>query len=306
MLPKALKFAVIRMDPVSMISHLDLDSIAIAEATAMEPKKYLIYLDTPQDLPLPESEWCRYWVQPVATVLRPAVPEQGITSDMVMPIHPNTRYAKGRQPVQSTPQFPFPNCYFWMMSRMSLRVKIKRGADVYDNDKGATISISQHVRLMSAWRDDFFRMSSLRRAAALGSGPAAKGPPQAAGPPAPYHATRHSPSSSTPTSPPTLREYVDDSRSSDDDEDSISDQSSLSSDQSDSPTSDDDGTAPILPSVPPLLEKIIDMDLFGWAHDPKVPFIPLVDLWLELEDHLSPDNIPNPAELWKEQEMIGA
>ncbi|RPD57907.1 hypothetical protein L227DRAFT_505988, partial [Lentinus tigrinus ALCF2SS1-6] len=125
MLPTALKFVVVRMDPISMVSHLGLDSIAISEATAMEPKKYLVYLDTPQDLPMPTSEWCRYWVQPVATVLRPAVPEQGFTSDMIMPIHPNTRYAKGRQPVQSTPQFPFLNCYFWMKSLMSLRVKVK-------------------------------------------------------------------------------------------------------------------------------------------------------------------------------------
>ncbi|RPD57908.1 hypothetical protein L227DRAFT_602232 [Lentinus tigrinus ALCF2SS1-6] len=62
----------------------------------------------------------------------------------------------------------------------------------------------------------------------------------------------------------------------------------------------------MFPPVPPLLEKVIDMDLFGWAHDPKVPFIPLVDLWLDLEDHLSSDNIPSPTELWKEQETIGA
>ena len=34
--------------------------------------------------------------------------------------------------------------------------------------------------------------------------------------------------------------------------------------------------------------------------------MPLVDVHLDLEEHLSADTIPTPAELWQEQETIGA
>ena len=37
-------FAVVRMDPVAMVRRLKLDQLAIAEAEAMRPQKYLVYL----------------------------------------------------------------------------------------------------------------------------------------------------------------------------------------------------------------------------------------------------------------------
>ena len=54
------------------------------------------------------------------------------------------------------------------------------------------------------------------------------------------------------------------------------------------------------PPLPPLIADMISLNLLGWEYDPAFQFLPLVDLWLELDDHLSPDNIPNPADLWKE------
>ncbi len=314
-LPTGQQFAVVRMDPLAMVLHLNLDSVAIEEATAMKPKKYLVYVDSvrpsfvfympalvlnilqPQDLPFPQSQWCRYWVEPVATTLRPAVPEKGITSDMVVPIHPNTQYAKGRQPFVCSPRFPFPDCYFWIKSTMSLRVRTKRGVYVYDNDKAMTVSTRHHVAFMSAWDEDSRRMFALRRAypsSSRGLTPVSERkerdspPPQLVQRPGdPF------PSSATPLSPPPLRFYRQESTSSDDEESSTSQ------------TSVEAACAPALPPVPPLMEMAIDMDVFGWAADPKVPFIPLVDLWFELEDHLSRDNIPSPTELWREQETIG-
>ncbi|TFK84698.1 hypothetical protein K466DRAFT_496076 [Polyporus arcularius HHB13444] len=297
-LPTGRQFAVVRMDPLAMVSHLDLDSVAIEEATAINPKKYLVYLDAPQDLPLPQSQWCRFWVHPVAMTLRPAVPEEGITSDMVLPIHPNTQFAKGRRPMNCTPQFPFPHCYLWIRSMMSLRVRTKRGVDVYDNDKAMTVSIDSHVAFMSAWNEDSRRMFALRRAALSslsGQTPSSEGklrkspPPEVVQPNA-----EHSPSFATLSIPPPLRIYRDGSASSDDED------TSQASDDAESPH------APTLPPIPPLMELAIDTDVFGWAADPKVPFVPLVDLWFELEDHLSPANIPSPVELWREQETIGA
>ena len=43
--PKAQRFAVAKMDPVAMVVNLGLDAQAVAEAEAMMPKKYLVYLD---------------------------------------------------------------------------------------------------------------------------------------------------------------------------------------------------------------------------------------------------------------------
>ncbi len=43
--PKVGRIAVVRMDPVDMVSRLNLDDIALAQAQALHTKKYLIYLD---------------------------------------------------------------------------------------------------------------------------------------------------------------------------------------------------------------------------------------------------------------------
>lgn len=45
-------------------------------------------------------------------------------------------------------------------------------------------------------------------------------------------------------------------------------------------------------------------DIFGLAHDPTPERLPLVDLWLELTDHLTADIIPSPLELYKEVNAI--
>lgn len=49
----------------------------------------------------------------------------------------------------------------------------------------------------------------------------------------------------------------------------------------------------------------VEQNVFGWEPDPRFKFIPLVDVYIELEEHLSADSIPNPDELWQEQEKIG-
>ncbi len=43
--PKARRIAAVRMDPVDMVSRLNLDDIALAQARALQTKKYLVYLD---------------------------------------------------------------------------------------------------------------------------------------------------------------------------------------------------------------------------------------------------------------------
>ncbi|KAI0716940.1 hypothetical protein C8Q76DRAFT_601397, partial [Earliella scabrosa] len=120
--PRARRFAVIRMNPEAMVAHLQ-DPAAMHAAKALQPKKYLVYLHYPQDLAMPDSTWCRYRISPVATTPRPAVPDMGITSDMILPILPNVNHCKD-QVVSVTPNFPFTNCCFWIQSQSSLRVRV--------------------------------------------------------------------------------------------------------------------------------------------------------------------------------------
>ncbi|RDX48676.1 hypothetical protein OH76DRAFT_1352011, partial [Lentinus brumalis] len=112
--PYPQRFVVACLDPVGMVEDLeDADTQALQEARCITPKRYIFYLSMPLDLPGPDSQWCRYSAYPVAPALRAIDRELGITPDMVMPIAPNNRYAKGRQPLRAEPTFPFDNCFFW-------------------------------------------------------------------------------------------------------------------------------------------------------------------------------------------------
>ncbi|KAI0739745.1 hypothetical protein C8Q80DRAFT_1050456, partial [Daedaleopsis nitida] len=115
-------FGVIRMNPEAMVANLGLDAIAMEESASLTPKKYLVYLKYALDLPLPDSQWCRYCILPVATTLRPASQRNGITPDMVIPIAPNVDQLREKDALSTIPEFPFSNCYFWMDSRMNIRV----------------------------------------------------------------------------------------------------------------------------------------------------------------------------------------
>ena len=55
-----------------------------------------------------------------------------------------------------------------------------------------------------------------------------------------------------------------------------------------------------------LRDFVLSADLFGERSrdDPSVQVIPLVRVWLELEEHLTADTIPSPEELFKEVDEI--
>ena len=55
-----------------------------------------------------------------------------------------------------------------------------------------------------------------------------------------------------------------------------------------------------------FISDLCSLDLFGWKHDPSIQYIPIVDLWLNIEDHLSEETIPSPTELWEEQRVMHA
>lgn len=140
-----------------MLTTAGLDDLeALAAANALAPKKYLVYLQmvspnimmlalcfcsSPDmdtsiqalDLPMPQSEWCRYSANPVATTLRAECPEWGVTPNMVLPILPNTAHLGVPNPFadDKDPEYifelPFKSCYFWVESDTELRVRVRRG-----------------------------------------------------------------------------------------------------------------------------------------------------------------------------------
>ena len=51
---------------------------------------------------------------------------------------------------------------------------------------------------------------------------------------------------------------------------------------------------------------MLSVDIFGERSrdDPTVQAVPMVPVWLELEEHVKADSIPSPEELFKEVEMM--
>ncbi|KAI0711706.1 hypothetical protein C8Q76DRAFT_622893 [Earliella scabrosa] len=257
-LPPARCFAVIRMDPIAMVEHLG-DEGARRAAMAMRPKKYLVYLEYPQDLAMPDSEWCRYRVSPIATTLRPAVLRQGIMPDMVIPIAPHTAPCPQRDCVVSTPTFPFTNCYFWLESRMFLRVRVSR-TNRYTTDRSYMLDIPQHLAREDGFGEDYARISRFQKDM--------------------VQSATHTQvdSSELETTSDTVHDH-----------------------DSSSPVMDQSCSALVRP---PTIKELVSTDLFGWDYNPATQYIPLVDLWLEIDDHLAADSIPSPVELWREQAMM--
>ncbi|RDX48720.1 hypothetical protein OH76DRAFT_1310311, partial [Lentinus brumalis] len=118
-------YAVLRMDPEAMVKDLGLDDAAtLDEVRQMSAKKYLVYLDWPDELPMAQVRWCRYRVSPIGTTLRPPDAAHGITSDMVIPIAPNKSHTDERRPVHPKSPFPYSNCYHWIQTSTSVRVRV--------------------------------------------------------------------------------------------------------------------------------------------------------------------------------------
>ncbi len=266
-----------------------------------------LILFQPQDIPHPDRDWCRYWVEPIATTLRAVSIKDGLAETMVHPIHPNAKYAN-KEPLRTSPILPFPNCYFWFRSSMSLRVRVKRGEDWYDNDNSIAIPIPEILKL--DWYDDVPHMSALLKLDA-GTCTCIKRSTAVF-----YYLNLTAISSDRtggshmlsigPSLPPPLRTYMP----------SLDIGENYTPPQvTDLPAADVENALrsprssshlPTTSSLPPhLLQDCLKFNLLGWEEDPTFKFIPLVDLWFDLEDHLSSESIPSPVDLWMEQERIG-
>lgn len=247
------------------------------------------------DLATPQKPWFRFDVCPIATTLRAEDPEEGITANMAVPIYPNTSHPEGRRAISPESPFPFPNCYFWV--KTSLIVRIRRKAIRYDDSCAPILSIPQSMTFGEYFQDDLERIDAFRRRKVENGGALDVGDDYSG--------------QSTPPSPPWAQTRGGDGRPSetshpDDDIVSLLPPGNNVHTHSDTDSSDTLST-PSGRDTPPIhddLASILEMDIFGLNSDHAVEFIPLVDLWFEVSDHLTSETIPSPVQLYKERDMI--
>ncbi|KAJ2996754.1 hypothetical protein NUW54_g7204 [Trametes sanguinea] len=271
--PPSYRYAVIQMDPVGMVKQFN-DPLASDAAAAMNPKKYLVYLQRPVGLAPPTDPWFRYRVSLIGTTLRPEDKEKGITSDMVIPILPNTFHPSGhRAPIRTHPTFPFDNCFHWVRNDMTVR--IRRKAVRYDDANAVKVDAVQHLEIDKGFWEDYDRMeayASFRADEDSGHGDEA-----------PHSEDEGDIQSVEADDFDTLPEALSDARSTDSGYPPSGSSSAVSRD-----------------SVAALMR----MDILGLNMDDTVEFLPLVDMWYELTEHLTKETIPSPFEFYKECDTI--
>ena len=208
---------------------------------------------------------------------------------MVMPISPNTQHLKSRPPLTPQPSFPFENCFFWTDSTTLLRVKVRK--EGYDDSGATKLTLDDHCNLLSCFNSEDSRMMQIIRE---------------------YEATHPADTIVSPALDesgkedrlPTRGPHVSCHSSSSSRDPSISGPKSGFTGTEIEPLqcSGDSGTSRA--SSVDSVDDLRGYNLFGWDPDPTVLFLPLVDIWFELRDHLNEGNIPSPLEFSEEQEAV--
>ncbi|KAI9067449.1 hypothetical protein FKP32DRAFT_261537 [Trametes sanguinea] len=267
-------YAVIRLNPVEMVKHLD-DAEALEQAKALTPRFHLIYLLHDMALPFPGRPWYHFDVSPIAPKFRKEDPKRGITPAMCIPIYPNTVHPNGRPPLRPQGVFPFSNCYHWIDNMTEVRVRAR--PEGFDETNVVRLSYDSMSDLEEIWVEDIIALASARRAAeAANSQAVANDAKQAEG-----DANDHAAEIDGDLSP--LPETLAD----DADRASVSSTSSAS----DEVFTDD-------------VTRLATIDIFG-GPECDVDLVPLVDLWIsELSEHLKEEEIPDPEDLFAECEQI--
>ncbi|KAI0350622.1 hypothetical protein OH77DRAFT_1412663 [Trametes cingulata] len=284
-------YAVVRLNPVEMVKALD-DPQATAEAEAMKPKAYLAWLNLELALPFPDQPWYRFDICPIGLGIRPEDAESGITSDMCVPIGPNTSHPTGRKPVCPVGCFPYSGCYHWLDTEFTVRIRSR--PEGFSERNGAKLSSRCQLRMERMWTADY---ASIWRRAAAASTPAVSADRATleAQDPCDTHPqpTRVSPQSYEGTArkpvPPRGGSHCNDPH------EALCASSSIALSTS---------TCRSVHSVAGRISTLAEMDIFGGPND-DVELIPLVDVWTSnLVDHLKQEDIPSPDEMSKEFKRI--
>lgn len=254
-------------------------------------------------MPFPTNSWFRFLISLVATTLPLDVPSEGITSDMSIPIYPNTNHPTGRAPLYTEDPFPFANCYHWVNNMTYIRVRRRDGK--FDDCQAVKVTPWEHVTMNITLTEDQQRIDanlargtlhgrsegSSRTQTETGSQDALM-PSTEAYDPAP---TTQSSSSTQDSRTLTVL-----SGASDGDKVHAFIQENL--------LQGEPSTAELLHHAPseydPTVAAVFRMDVFGLGHDDGAELLPLVDLWYELTEHLTEDTIPDPLGFYEERDAI--
>lgn len=222
---------------------------------------------------------------------------------MVVPIAPNTAYSRGGEPLHPTPSFPFPNCFHWIQNDMEVRIRVPKGG--VEHDGAIRLTAKEHRNLNKRFKDDYKRIAAFtthQRASSLSTNGISvvtavhdqKERQQAASVSDEhlsllYRRIAYEQGVTRSIPPESLR---------DDSSGSSLDNSSESS----------SGSTSVSSFTPPPTassgDSLAALDIFRWDLDPITGLLPLVDVWLDIDKHLTPETIPDPTALQEEEQTI--
>ncbi|KAI0350652.1 hypothetical protein OH77DRAFT_1412753 [Trametes cingulata] len=165
--PMPYRYGILRIDALCSVEHLN-DSVASEQASKLNTKQYLVYLEQELELPFPDRPWYKFAISPIATALRAEEPEQGLTTDMCIAIYPNTVHPRRRPPLRTIPEFPFSNCYHWLLPELDVRIRAKPDDGVFDATNAVQLPPRERTAMSYYWNDDINRRQETLHRRAMG------------------------------------------------------------------------------------------------------------------------------------------
>ncbi|KZP23961.1 hypothetical protein FIBSPDRAFT_822701 [Athelia psychrophila] len=168
--PARSSYVTIKLDPVKSVASVE-DEEATSAAEKLSAKTYVGFVVGRRDghdiEPIPIQA---FQVRMLRPGLPRARPEEFFTSDMCIPVFPNTDHPS-RAPLQPIPAIPWANAYHAAFDRVILRV----GAALADEALATFLCKEERMRLALACALDYERQSDFIDKALAGDSPTSSG-----------------------------------------------------------------------------------------------------------------------------------
>ncbi|KAJ7274853.1 hypothetical protein C8J57DRAFT_1312914 [Mycena rebaudengoi] len=122
MLPTVGAWAVLFIDPVASLEHLE-DPEATLAAANLANENYVVYIMENNKLFNPTNSHHEHRVSFLLTGDPSELPEQFIDSSMILPILPTDGHLSPREPLRPSKPLPWPNCYLSSFIRADIRIR---------------------------------------------------------------------------------------------------------------------------------------------------------------------------------------
>lgn len=245
-------------------------------------------------LPFPDNATFKYAAHLIGPGLRPEDPERCLTSDMCIPIFPNTYHpAADRESLEPrTGPFPFSNCYHWFGPDMIYDLRVWNDGKFYTEEQRVSLPASQqvrleHIRSRDVWRA--FDTMEAKNAATDADLPSPKADTQEEQDPAAVDESCMVHSADSQPPPPPVDQQVDPSEDSPVIHGEVIYGSGYDSASSGSASSIEEANG----------EDAVQADIFGLDFDENEDLLPIVNVWPDVGAQFDED-IPNPMEFAKQ------